>query len=138
EWIRASAQIFADFLLLLTCGTYLTLVPRRAEAFEELCQCRLSDPSCLARYCPIGDFDKLLLGNTDLAQQPHWIQSRPYSTETCSYRLARTRIGQQSLIRRSPRMVALRHLRPVASLTGQLERRLKEIHIQPNRHIQST
>ena len=94
------------------------------------------NPSVFLMDEPLSNLDAKLRVQmrTEIAR----IQSRLESTETCSYRLGRSWIGQQPLIRRSRRMVALRDSCPIASLTGQLERRLKEIHIQPDRHIQPT
>src|SRR5712664_1746664 len=80
---------------------------------------------------------KLRLGVSHLSQQSHRIERAIKISKTPLDGLAHLRMRQCAFIGRGRNMIALDHLRALASLVLQLEGRLEEIGVQPRCSIQT-
>src|SRR5450830_1506071 len=127
--------VAAVCLLFRSCRRpHLALLPRGPQTGEELLKRWLLDRGHHLRR--IGDLDKPLLHCPNVTEQAHRIELGALRFNLAFYLFRRPRVGDQPLIWRGWRVIALVHLRALARLLRELERRLEKIHEQTHRHIQ--
>ena len=116
--------------------THLSLLPGGAQSRQELLDCGRAQSGCFGRGRTVGNFDELFLSCTDVLQQQNRIEGRVNRVYPAAHVLADPGVRQEALKRRGRRVILLPDPRAIASLGGQLEGRLEEVHEQPQRCIQ--